>query len=144
MAMRILVPVDGSAPANRAVGYAAALARDKADASLVLINVQSSETLDVSDFTAVISVNADRKAAAARSRKALRRAVAICRQAPVAFETHAALGPIAETIDRLARQLNADQIVMGTRGMGALRRLLVGSVATRVVQLARIPVTLIK
>jgi nucleotide-binding universal stress UspA family protein len=54
--MRILVPVNGSAPANRAVAYAAALARDKADASLILINVQSSETLDVSDFTAVISV----------------------------------------------------------------------------------------
>jgi nucleotide-binding universal stress UspA family protein len=142
--MRILVPVDGSAPANRAVAYSVALAHDKADALLILVNVQSSDTLDVSDFTAVISAEADRKAAAARSRKALRRAIAICRQAPVAFETHAELGPIAETIDRLARRLNADQIVMGTRGMGALRRLLVGSVATKVVQLARIPVTLIK
>jgi len=142
--MRILVPVDGSAPANRAVAYAAALARDQADALVILVNVQSPETLDVSDVTAVISREADRKEAAAQSRKALRKAIAICRQAPIACETHAALGPIAETIDRLARQLDADQIVMGTRGMRGLRRLFVGSVATKVAQLARIPVTLIK
>jgi nucleotide-binding universal stress UspA family protein len=142
--MRILVPVDGSAPANRAVAYAAALAHDKPDALLILVNVQSSETLDVSDFTAVISSQADKKTAAARSRKALRKAIAICRRAPIAFETYAALGPVAETVDRLARQLGADQIVIGTRGMGGLRRLFVGSVATKVVQLARVPVTLIK
>jgi nucleotide-binding universal stress UspA family protein len=142
--MRILVPVDGSAPANRAVAYAVALGRDKADALLILVNVQSRETLDVSDISAVISIEADRMTAAARSRKALRKAVSTCRQAPIAYETHAALGPVADTIDRLARQLKADQIVMGTRGMGGVRRLFVGSVATRVAQLARIPVTLIK
>jgi nucleotide-binding universal stress UspA family protein len=142
--MRVLVPVDGSAPANRAVAHAVALASDKADALLILVNVQSRDTLDVSDISAVISREADRKAAAVRSRKALRKAIKICRQAPVAFETQAVLGPIAETIDRLARQLKADQIVMGTRGLGALHRLLIGSVATKVVQLAAIPVTLVK
>jgi nucleotide-binding universal stress UspA family protein len=142
--MRILVPVDGSAAANRAVAHAVATVREKADAMLILVNVQSAETLDVSDFTAVISRDADTKVAAARSRKALRKAVAICRKSAVAFETHAALGPIAETIDRLARQLNVDQIVMGTRGTRGLRRLFLGSVATTVVQLSRVPVTLIK
>jgi nucleotide-binding universal stress UspA family protein len=142
--MRILVPVDGSAAANRAVAHAAQLARDKDDALIILVNVQSPETLDVSEVSAVLSRVSDRKAAAARSRKAMRRAIAICRRAPVAFEAHAALGPIAETIDRLARKLNADQIVMGTRGMSGLRRLFLGSVATRVARLVRIPVTLVK
>jgi nucleotide-binding universal stress UspA family protein len=142
--MRLLVPVDGAPPANRAVAFAVALARDKADPLIILVNVQSRESLDVSDVSAVISRAADRKTAAARSRTALRKAIAICRQASIAFETHAALGPIAETIDRLARQLKADQIVMGTRGIRGLRRLFLGSVAARVAQLARIPVTLIK
>jgi nucleotide-binding universal stress UspA family protein len=142
--MRILVPVDGSAPANRAVAHAVALARGSTGARLVLVNVQSRDTLDISDVSAVISAEADRKAAAARSRKALRKAIAICRQAPIGFETHCALGSIPETIDRLARELDADQIVMGTRGIGGLRRVLLGSVATKVVLLARIPVTLIK
>ena len=52
--------------------------------------------------------------------------------------------PSAETIDRIARETMADQIVMGTRGLGRLRGLLLGSVATPVVHLADIPVTLVK
>jgi nucleotide-binding universal stress UspA family protein len=142
--MRILVPVDGSAPANRPAAYAAALARDRDDARIILVNVQSPETLDVSEVSSVLSRVSDTKAATVRSRKAMCRAIAICQQTPVAFETQAALGPIAETIDRLARRVDADQIVMGTRGMSGLRRLLLGSVATRVAQLARIPMTLVK
>jgi nucleotide-binding universal stress UspA family protein len=142
--MRILVPVDGSAPANRAVAFAAALARDKDGGLLLLVNVQSRDTLDVSDVSAVMSIETDRKTASARSRQALRKAIAICREVPVAFETHAALGPVAETIERLVREFEAEQIVMGTRGMGGLRGLILGSVAMRVAQLARVPVTLVK
>jgi nucleotide-binding universal stress UspA family protein len=142
--MRILVPVDGSAPANRAVAHALTLAQGREDTLLILVNVQSQETLDVSDISGVMSISADRKVAARRSNHALRKGLALCREAGVICETRAELGPVAETIDRLARQLDADQIVMGTRGLGAVRRLLIGSVATKVVQLSRIPVTLVK
>jgi nucleotide-binding universal stress UspA family protein len=38
----------------------------------------------------------------------------------------------------------AESIVMGTRGLGAMAGLVLGSVAMKVVQLARIPVTLVK
>lgn len=142
--MRILVPVDGSHPANRAVAYAAGLVAGREDANIVLVNVQNTETLDVSDFTAVMTRRADKEAAALASRKALRKAIEICRKAGVAYETHAEFGPVAETINRLARQLRADQVVMGTRGLSGLRRLLLGSVAAKVARLARVPVTLIK
>jgi nucleotide-binding universal stress UspA family protein len=37
-----------------------------------------------------------------------------------------------------------DEVVMGTRGMGALGTLLLGSVAYRVVHLVHVPVTLVK
>lgn len=60
--------------------------------------------------------------------------------APVRTE----LGGIAETIAAIPRQSKADQIVMGTRGLGALRRLILGSVATEVARLATVPVTLVK
>lgn len=142
--MKILVPADGSAPSNRAVAQAISLACDKHDAEIILVNVQSPETLDVSDISAVMSLAADRELAARRSRKALRKAIGLCRRAQVKFETRAELGPVAETIDRLARRLHADQIVMGSRGLGAVGRLVLGSVATKVVHLARIPVTLVK
>jgi nucleotide-binding universal stress UspA family protein len=142
--MRILVPVDGSAPANRAVAYAATLAGGKNDALIILVNVQGPETLEVSDVSAVMSRKADQQIAVRRSKTALRKAVRICRDAHVKFETRIELGPIAETIDRLARQLDADQIVIGSRGLGAIGKLVLGSVATKVAHLARIPVTLVK
>ncbi len=142
--MRILVPVDGSAPANRAVAYATTLVAGRDDALVILVNVQGPETLEVSDVSAVMSRKADRQLAARRSKTALRKADRICRDAQVKFETRVELGPIAETIDRLARQLDADQIVIGSRGLGAIRRLVLGSVATKVARLARVPVTLVK
>lgn len=47
----------------------------------------------------------------------------------------------------IAERANAKEfagIVMGTRGMGALKGLLLGSVANQVVHLAEVPVTLVK
>jgi nucleotide-binding universal stress UspA family protein len=55
-----------------------------------------------------------------------------------------AFGAIADTIVAVAREVDADQIVMGNRGLGPLRGAVLGSVSARVVQLARIPVTLVK
>jgi nucleotide-binding universal stress UspA family protein len=142
--MRILVPVDGSAPANRAVAHAIGLARGRDDALIVVVNVQGPETIEVSDVSAVMSVAADRRLAARRSTSALRKAARLCTTAEVRFETRAELGPIAETIDRLARELQVDQIVIGSRGLGGIGRLILGSVATKVARLARVPVTLVK
>ena len=142
--MRIIVPVDGSTSANHALEYALSLARDRPETEVILLNVQSRETIGVSDIAAVITADADRVTAAHQSKKALRRPIHLCREAAVKFETRAELGPIAETIARIAHQIKADQIVMGTRGLGALRGLFLGSVATKVVQLARMPVTLVK
>ncbi len=142
--MRILVPVDGSARANRAVEHALLLASGRLDVEITLVNVQSQETLDISEISGVMSVGADRKLAADQSKKALRKAARLCRNAQAKFDTRSELGPIAETINRIAREVKANQIVMGTRGFGPLRGLVLGSVATKVVHLARVPVTLVK
>lgn len=53
------------------------------------------------------------------------------------------VGPIAESIVDQARQSGSNMICMGTRGMTALANVLLGSVATRVLHLAHIPVVLI-
>jgi nucleotide-binding universal stress UspA family protein len=142
--MRIVVPVDGSASANRAVAHALLLAEGRAGAVITLVNVQNRRTLDTSDVSSVTSVGADTQLAADQSKKALRQAVQLCHDAQVRFDTRAAFGPIAATIIRIARELKADQIVMGTRGFGPLRGLVIGSVSTEVLRLAAMPVTLVK
>ncbi|HEY7608248.1 MAG TPA: universal stress protein [Alphaproteobacteria bacterium] len=47
-------------------------------------------------------------------------------------------------IRRGAPRERADRIVMGMRGLGRIRGLLMGSIATQVVALAPMPVTLVK
>ena len=59
------------------------------------------------------------------------------------YAVRTAVGPIAETIIEQAKQRHSDMIYMGTRGMTALSNMVMGSVATRVLHLAHIPVVLI-
>jgi nucleotide-binding universal stress UspA family protein len=51
---------------------------------------------------------------------------------------------IAQTIVRFTKSRRCGKIIMGTRGMGAIRNLLLGSVAQRVLATARQPVLLVK
>jgi len=60
----------------------------------------------------------------------------------VSWESSVRIGAPAETIVEEARRSGANLIVMGTRGLSALRGLLVGSVALRVAQASPIPVWL--
>jgi nucleotide-binding universal stress UspA family protein len=62
--MRILVPVDGSDSANRAAAHAVALVRGRADAEIILLNVQNRRPLDISDISGVTSVGANAERAA--------------------------------------------------------------------------------
>ncbi|MGC2199559.1 MAG: universal stress protein [Stellaceae bacterium] len=141
---RIVVPVDGSAAANRAVAHAISLVADRTEAEIVLLNAQNLQTLDISDISGVMTIEVDRRLAARQSRIALRKAIDLCRKAKVSFVTRAEIGSPAETIDRVAREVGAAQIVMGTRGLGRLGNLFLGSVATQVVRVAQVPVTLVK
>ena len=60
------------------------------------------------------------------------------------LEVHEELleGPAAEGILKVAEARNAELIVMGTRGLGSLGGLLLGSVSSKVVQHAHCPVML--
>lgn len=64
--------------------------------------------------------------------------------AGIAYKTEIAVGDIAETIAAKARALGCDAIVIGSRGLGATANVFLGSVATRVLHLADVPVTLVR
>jgi nucleotide-binding universal stress UspA family protein len=52
-------------------------------------------------------------------------------------------GPTTDTIIELAGKLNADLIVVGSHGKGALYRALVGSVSEQVLRHAKVPVLVV-
>lgn len=75
---------------------------------------------------------------------ALRSVKKLFDRAKLAYTMHIMVGPIAESLTSVAKKLKCDLIIMGTHGMGAVSGMLLGSVATKTVHLARCPVMLIR
>jgi len=141
--MRVLVPVDGTPPSHRAVLHAIAMAKACPDTHVILLNVQNRASLGLSDIGAEQPHEEEFKARHV-SLRLFEKDVGACHAARVCCETIAEVGPVADTIVRVAKEEHADHIVMRTRGLNALGGLLLGSVTTRAVHLAHVPVTLIK
>lgn len=62
----------------------------------------------------------------------------------IALDVHVRTGNPAEVIIDFSREYHCDLIVMGTRGMGTIKNLLLGSVASKVIHLTEKPLLLVK
>jgi nucleotide-binding universal stress UspA family protein len=141
---KILIPVDGSPASLRALDLAIKMATENPGTSLVLLNVQNIRAIELAGASEARDTDWLREAGSRASAKALKDATGKCEHADVAFETLIGSGQIAEVIAQVAREEDIKHIVMGTRGLGGIQGLLLGSVATQVIHLAEVPITLIK
>jgi nucleotide-binding universal stress UspA family protein len=114
---RILVPLDGSELAERAVSVASALARPFHESVILLT---------VGEDNQALRPPADRLAAEG-----------------VPAATEVVTGPVAEAICRFAHEQDVGLIVMSTQGRTGARRRIMGSVAERVVRKAQRPVLIV-
>ena len=64
--------------------------------------------------------------------------------ARIAFKSRILVGPVAETIAAHALRYGCDLIYVGTHGRGTAGRLLLGSIAARLSEIARVPLLLIR
>jgi nucleotide-binding universal stress UspA family protein len=142
--MRFLVAVDGSPASLRAVDLAITFAKAPQGASITLLNVQNQAMLNLAEGAGLMASAWVEEEEDRQGDEALKGAVAACDAAAVHFDVRSERGAPAETIERIAREEKIDHIVMGTRGLGSIRGLLVGSVATQVLHLVHVPVTLVK
>jgi nucleotide-binding universal stress UspA family protein len=141
--MNLLLPVDGSENALRATRFAIGLA--KGSASPVEIHVLNVQMPIVSgDVKMFVSQEAINGYYHDEGIKALASARAALDEAGIAHVFHIGVGQVAETIAAYARDKHCDQLVMGTRGLGSIGGLVLGSVASKVVHLVDVPVTLVK
>jgi nucleotide-binding universal stress UspA family protein len=137
----LLVPFDNSPSARRALDHAVELARQRDGtrlrvlAVLDAVGVDTRELVDAAEIDRVLSAEASAVLDPAR---------AAVGPTGVTCTYHSATGMPAQSIAAHAREHAVDQIVMGTRGLGTIPGLLLGSVAQRVVLLAGCPVTLVK
>lgn len=142
-APRILLPVDGSPGSDRAVRQVIGWVQRFGPAAVRVLNVQP-PFLVIEELLALRQERIDHWTQKA-GKEACRTARELLEAAGIAYETEIAAGDDpAETIARNARERGCDMIVMGTRGTGAVRGIMLGSVATKVVHLANVPVTLVR
>ena len=64
--------------------------------------------------------------------------------AGIAYNARILIGRVAETIVRHAERTRCDQIFIGTRGHTAAASMLLGSTATKVLHISKIPVLLVR
>jgi nucleotide-binding universal stress UspA family protein len=137
-----LVPIDGSPASLRAFDHALAELAGRPGAELLLLNVQAPLIQPwPGKLVSPDMVEAEQQAEGRRLLQPVRERA---RDAGVAVRTEVLVGSAAECIVALAGRAGCDAIVMGTRGMGTVAGLLMGSVAQKVLHLGTLPLTLVK
>jgi nucleotide-binding universal stress UspA family protein len=140
---KLLVAIDGSEASHRALKFAMKLAEGAAASEIHTLYVHP--PIDVSGKVQVyVTEKHMRQMAREQSQWILDAIEERFRAETVAHTVEVLEGDPAETIAHHAEQLGCEAIVMGSRGMGRIAGLVMGSVSTKVVQLTPLPVTLVK
>jgi nucleotide-binding universal stress UspA family protein len=132
---KVLVPIDGSGPALRALKWAASAH----DADVLVLNVQP--VMPSSRFVSKAMIAEHQRRGAD---EVLASARPLIKRLKLDVRTYRAIGDPAATIVAFAKKHRCYAIVMGSRGHGLIAASLLGSVAAKVVFLAECPVTLVK
>ncbi|MGW8320392.1 MAG: universal stress protein [Thermodesulfobacteriota bacterium] len=137
--MKILVCTDGSEIAKRAVEYAADFAKNY-QADLTVMYVIDHET---SMKKPVYDKYGDKTHKAKELLEDAKKTIAE-KGAEIEVTERIAVGPVSREIVRIAKAEEFDSIVIGTRGLGGLIRMLLGSVAEDVILYAHCPVVVVR
>ena len=138
--LNLLVPVDGSDNANRAVLHARWPPARRPPAS----TCSTSRRRRARRLSSLITQDMIDEFYLREGQEAADEARKLLDDAGIDYTSHVEFGNPAVAINAYAREHGCQRIVMGSRGNGALAGILVGSVANQVLQLADAPVTLIR
>ncbi len=131
---KILVAVDGSESARRAVEVAIELAKSLSAELTVLNILETPVTPYASDKPVEMDVNEPVEAMRTDGERAVPGAASLAEERGVKTVQRVVrhMGSAAEGITAYAKSNDIDLIVVGTRGLGGIRKLVVGSVASGV------------
>jgi YjbE family integral membrane protein len=137
---KVLLPVDGSPNALRAVRHAVNQYMSNHEMDVHLLHVRTPLTQHAARF---LSRKTRMDFHRDEADKALAPAREMLKRFGVPFTEHVELGDRAETITRAADRLNVGQIIMGTARKNSLTRLIEDSVTNRVLELTHVPVQVV-
>ena len=140
-ALRVLVPADGSEPARRATLHVLHLAARGLSVEVHLLNVRPAVRGVAASLVSAGDLEDYHRE---EGMKALAESMKLVEAAGLKPHAHVCVGESGEMILAFARRLNCEQIVMGTRGLGPVTQMLLGSVAHHDVAGTPGPVTLVR
>jgi nucleotide-binding universal stress UspA family protein len=142
----MLIAVDGSEAALEGVRFAARIASQLSERDLVLLYVRPSHTGAVFSLGApgpIPEARLEQELSAVES-EVLDEARAVLRQAGLDASQQLETGAPAAAICRVAEEGGFDLVVLGSRGHGELKSLLVGSTTDAVIHSACCPVLVVR
>ena len=141
--LKILIAVDGSEHSDRAIVAVGRMARASLELEAILVCV-SPEPLFYGRYSAATLQKVEDEQLIQQDvilNQAMAQAKAAGLHVGESVRSH---GVIANEIVRIATERAVDQIAMGTRGMGAMGNLFLGSVAQWVINQSPVPVLMVK
>lgn len=138
---KILVPIDGSDYSNRAAEYAIGIA--KAQSAEVLL-VYVVDELVVDQFSGGSERGAVEAELKSDGQRAVHYAECLMEKAGVKSSSLLLKGRPFEQIVNTTKSFDIDLVVMGTYGRRGAERILIGSVAERVIEYSPCPVLVVK
>ena len=138
---KLLVAIDASEHSDRAAHFAATFAKEHGPVEIHLVNV---EPKPMTWLTRGMEEEAIHAQLISYGHQTMSSAQVILKEAGIPCHVHTKIGDVAEEIVALADKLKCDTIVMGTRGLGAISGLALGSITRKILHLAHLPVICIK
>jgi nucleotide-binding universal stress UspA family protein len=137
----ILVPVDGSDSSVNALKTAIKWGK-KSNWTLHVITVQPPILLgNPALYVAAETIDQYYQEAGTETLNLVK---PLLNESGLTYQTAIKTGPVAQEIAEYANNNGIDQLIMGTRGLGSVTGLLLGSITTKVLTLVHVPVTLVK
>jgi len=140
--MNILIAIDGSQASLCALQHALCMLREGLRADIVLATVQEPTYV----YERVLPPTADvlERLSGSVGARALADAEALLAASGVAYTREVGSGEVVPTLLDIAENHGCAKIVIGARGLGAVRGALLGSVSQGVLHKAKVPVTIVK
>jgi nucleotide-binding universal stress UspA family protein len=138
----ILIPVDGSEISLRAVQFVIGRIKHGRPSGLFILHVQP--PILSGEIRMYVSQDVIDAYYREEGEKALSNAKGLLDTAGVSYEASVKVGHVAETIVQFAEEKQCHSIVLGGHGHGSVVGMLLGSITTKVLHLAKVPVTVVK
>lgn len=141
MTLQLMIAVDGSDESLEAVRKGMLLVQAGLRAEIALVHVQEAASLLE---LATHDADAIATAAVEAGEHLMGAGMALLDAQGIGYTTEVVLGEPASVLVDLAEQLDADLVIIGARGMGAIESVLVGSVSKAVISRCSKPVLVVK